>query len=86
MSERKLPFANGSMFGYWVCRNCHKCKKYIADGEPTCEIDLALTLAYFSDGRVPDEIYKRMGADENEMAYNWKCKEIEPTEKLQVSS
>ncbi len=82
-AERKSPFSKGSQFGDWVCRNCHNCRKYDQAKEPTCEIDIALGLAYLSDGNVPAEIYQRMGAAENEMCYGWTCKEIEPINEKQ---
>lgn len=79
MTEKMISvFANGSEYGWWLSRNCERCKKYDPTFEtvPTCEIDEAITEAAMDDGTVPESIAKRMG-----LIDGFRCTEIDPIRK-----
>ncbi len=71
---RIYVFSNGSQDGDWITANCQKCIKSHADCS-ACDIELALTCAYFDDGTVSKEIADRMGYEP--LVYNLKCGEFE---------
>jgi hypothetical protein len=85
VEEGFRPFYCGTMFSDWLAANCERCTKGADPNNPPsplpCDIDQALLMAYFGDGRVSLPIAERMGAVEAvaEGRYNWQCKEWEPT-------
>lgn len=78
------PFANGSQLGDWEASNCKRCKKNRTEDQPICEIDEAISLAYWGDGTVSHEIAQRMGytkpKEGERPEYVWMCGEVEWTE------
>lgn len=47
MSTNIRPFSNGSQFDDWCFNNCSQCKRSSAETPtPTCQIEIALGLAY----------------------------------------
>lgn len=55
-AKRVRPFSNGTEFDMWTAANCERCMRY---GE--CEIDAALSEAFYGDGTIPADIAARMG-------------------------
>lgn len=48
--------------GAWRARNCHHCAKFNTERyDGACEIDGAIVAAYIGNGRVTEEIARRMG-------------------------
>lgn len=81
MSERIHIFSCGTQYSDWVASNCERCKKYNPDGIGNCDIDNALLIAYFDDGKVCTEIAKRAGLTEQAQgSYVWVCGEVDWTE------
>lgn len=83
MSQKNkiTPFYCGTQYGDWTGSNCDRCKKAAPlYGDSTCEIELALHIAYLSDGEVTEEIAKKMGYFDNEDKEIWMCPEVEWTE------
>ncbi len=66
-------FSNGGQYGDWITANCQKCIKSRADCS-ACDIELALTYAYFDDGMVSKEIADRMNFEP--LVYNWECGDL----------
>jgi len=83
MSERTIPFANGSQYMDWYWHNCDKClKAWTKEAGFRCEIDKALGEASITDGTISAEIAERMGSDlvigadgKVEFRYTWDCPE-----------
>lgn len=72
MTEKVRPFSNGSEYSAWTAANCEKCAKgWREDREATCEIEIALLVAYFDDGMIDASIRERMGTP------MWDCGEFE---------
>lgn len=75
------PFHCGTQFSDWEDRNCSYCVKSSTFADGDCDIDAALTMAYWGDGQVPDEIAERMGYLDHSpprqegFSYNWDCPE-----------
>jgi hypothetical protein len=69
-------FSNGSQYTDWTSRNCDRCSKYDPEGEKEfeCDIDSALFNAFWDDGKVTEEIAKRMGYQPG--LYTWACPEL----------
>lgn len=79
---RFRPFANGSQFGDWMASNCDRCTKSGDGGEAGsshCEIFEALWDADCDDGRISEDIARRMAYLGNETRYVWPCSEVEWT-------
>lgn len=84
MSKSKSPFSNGSQYSDWLSSNCERCKKYDYEHpELSCELENAIGIAAITDGKVTQEIYKRMGAESGN--YIWMCPEVDWTEKWKKS-
>lgn len=56
-------FSNGSEYTYWQEHNCCRCKLYKPDSElgTGCPIEEAIALAAATNGKVTEEMAKRMG-------------------------
>lgn len=73
-ADKVVPFSNGSQYGDWMGANCDRCKK-----NDTCDLQLALDTACFTDGMVSPENATRMGITaENNGRYCWPCGEWDP--------
>ena len=76
------PFACGTQFGDWTTANCERCTKGASPGKwPTCTIETALLEAYFDNGRITEDIARRMGWEPGNR-YNWRCGEFEIAEQI----
>lgn len=73
---RARPFSNGADFCWWEARNCLRCAKHIPETTAGCEIDEALTVAYWDDGTIHGGLARRMGCDEDGRA-PVRCREWE---------
>lgn len=80
ISDLVQPFSNGEEYCFWFRRNCLLCEKHAPLLSPTCEIDIAVTQAYYSDGLVSKAFAKRM-ADKN-----GKCTEFVSREELKAEN
>ena len=82
MSNDIKPFHCGTQYMDWDAANCQRCKKNIDfnNSEFKCDIQADLFGACLTDGKVPYEIGRRMGAVDNPTAYQWACPEVEWTE------
>lgn len=84
ITEKQVPFSNGSQGADWRESNCERCKKRLDDFADTteyrCEIQRAIDNAYMTDGTVSSEIGVRMGHSANPIAYVWQCPEVEWSE------
>ena len=69
-------FSNGTEFTSWQDDNCFKCKKYNDDVKKTCKLEYALGMALMGDGKVKEDIGKRIGRYPDR---NWDCQERMPT-------
>ncbi len=82
--EKYYPFYCGTQGMDWQEANCLRCKK-LTD-EPggfeniICDIDRALSEAFWKDGSVSKEIAERMGYLDNKGYYCWMCPEVDWTE------
>ncbi len=75
----KSPFSNGSQYIDWCNSNCCRCdKSWNNGGAWLCDIEKALSYAAIDDGKVSDEIGKRMGFTDP-LEYVWMCPEVEWT-------
>ena len=85
VEKRIRPFSNGSQFGDWATANCDRCKKGGVNNEfeLKCELEQALTVAYFGDGMISASQGARIGLPQiyGELApYCWMCTEVEWTD------
>lgn len=81
MAEKVYIFSSGSQYGDWYDSNCGRCKKSDINDLPTCDIDEALGMALFDDGKVTPEIALRAGVNaETAGRYIWPCSEVDWTE------
>lgn len=89
MSGRTRPFSNGSQYMDWCERNCLRCSRHTdAPGrmhDVKCDIERALSNAFWDDGSIADDIAERMGALDSRpprqdgFSYTWDCPEFEVT-------
>lgn len=68
-------FYCGSQYADWVDRNCGNCHR-----EGKCQLRAALVAAFWDDGRVTDDVARRLGYAGHERNYGWRCGELEPVE------
>lgn len=85
MTKRYRPFSNGTEFTYWDDANCCQCAldPYQDGGDSgICDIFDALTVAYWDDGTISEDIAVKMGYPENAYApsglpyLGWLCREF----------
>lgn len=55
------PFSNGEDDIRFTAKNCDKCSKSDPSMNASCDIEKALTEAYWGDGFIDKSIYSRMG-------------------------
>jgi hypothetical protein len=65
MDERVRPFSNATEYQIWLAKNCESCKKNVKrvgdEYISQCDIEEALSIGAITDGKVPKDIYERMG-------------------------
>ena len=74
--DKMRPFPNGTSMCIFHENNCYRCKKYDYNPDKTCDLDLAIGLAYFDSGEINTDIAKRIGWD-GEGYINYECNERE---------
>lgn len=55
------PFSTGSEDVAFCANNCDKCNKSDPQDNAMCDIEAALTVAYWGNGYIPQKIFTRMG-------------------------
>ena len=83
--NRVKPFSNGTDYEVWEQSCCGKCTKSQQDPnvqEGKCEIENALSYAYWDDGKIPESIAIRMGLtwEEHWNPFKRRCGEIDLVE------
>ena len=80
--ENKVtPFSSGTDYEVWEQSCCGRCSKAQQDPNipATCEIEIALSTAFWEDGTIPKSIAKRMGLtwEEHWNPFKRRCGEID---------
>ena len=72
ISDLVHAFSNGESYICWRMSNCRNCSKHNPFDSSSCDIDNAITEAYYTDGMVTKAISKRMSDEQG------KCTEFVP--------
>ncbi len=89
MSEttpRHHPFHCGTQCADWEtanCENCHSAGYYVGGARQdnwlwVCDLQEALSLAFWGDGSVSEDVAQRLGYLANKEAFGWRCSELRP--------
>jgi hypothetical protein len=79
---RVRPFHCGSQYADWESRNCDNCTKGLKIGRARfrCPLQKAITIAYWDDGTVSEDIADRIGVPKAGDRWGWRCPEFDKSD------